>query len=241
MRISLHILTLALSLFLASNALADRRAFVWTYQYQTLMPGEAEFEQYTTLSTPHGNQFERNTAFEHQFELEVGMTPRFDFSVYQVFGQSAAGNYRYKAFKLRSRYRLGNETGDWLKPILYFEYKANQDFTAQEIEFKPIIGKQGEKYLMALNPKLAWEKEGEAEIGWGYSGAMAYKLSKVMAVGAEISGGEDETYFGPTISHGTEHLWVSLGSAFLIGKADPGQSEVKIRLLIGVGIPSGSK
>ncbi len=245
MRYFSYILTFALVILIANNTNADQRTFVWTYQYQTLKPGEAEFEQYTTLSTPRGNQFERKTSIEHQFELEVGMTPRYDFSIYQVFKQAAGGNYRYEAFKLRGRYRLGDEAGSWVKPILYFEYKANQNFTAQKVEFKPIVGMQGDPYIIAINPKLEWEKKGKAEakILWGYSGAIGYKIYKLLAFGVELSGSKKGHYFGPTISHGTEHLWVSLGAGYLTSKVDPADpvDEIKIRLLIGVGIPNGKE
>ena len=74
--------------FLTNIVRADKRSYVWTYEYQTMEAGEVELEHYLTLSTPISNSFENITSTEHNIEIEVGMTDRFDFSIYQVIKQA---------------------------------------------------------------------------------------------------------------------------------------------------------
>jgi hypothetical protein len=234
-----YILPSVLCFLLASSgtARADQRVFVWTYQYQTLHSGEAEIEQYTTLTTPSSSQFKDTTSIEHQYEIEIGMTDRFDFSIYQVFGQTPGSSYRYKAFKLRSRYRLGTTGGDWLKPIIYLEYKANQDFSQQDIEFKPIIGMTTGDYIAAINPKLELEiKRDESEFEWGYSAGLSRKLGSLGGIGLELSGSEAGNYFGPTLYHGRSKLWMSLGSGFAIRSVESGKPKIQLRLILGFNV-----
>jgi len=53
-----------------ANALADRRNYVWTYQYRTMPKEGTEFEFYQTtkLSNPD--------SWEYRIELEHGLTNR---------------------------------------------------------------------------------------------------------------------------------------------------------------------
>lgn len=226
---------------LNSAAQADERSYVWTYQYQTMEPGAAEIEHYMTLTTPYADSISGTMSVEHQLELEVGMTERYDFSIYQVFGQKPGESFKYKAFKLRSRYRTGELGGDLIRPILYFEYKANQDFTEQKVEFKPIVGNTFDRIEVAINPKIEWEKKNKAEYLWGYAAALGYKVSPMFGFGLEFTGSESGHYFGPTISHGGHNLWMALGSGFALGSVDADKPEMQIRLLIGIGIAKPEK
>ncbi|MFN3821684.1 MAG: hypothetical protein ACK4OO_05065, partial [bacterium] len=142
--------TLSISLLvgIGSSTFADRRDFVWTYQYQTMHKGSAEVEIYHTRSVFESSS---QAKLDLQFELEVGMTDRFDFSIYEVFAQSTGSSLVYKETKLRGRYRLGREGGDLL-PILYWEYKTPQNFSYSTWEFKTIVGFQHFDFTWAINP-----------------------------------------------------------------------------------------
>lgn len=216
------------------HLLADRREFVWTYQYLTMHKGEAEVEIYHTQSTTERTHWSGKGVLEQQFELEVGMTDRFDFSIYQVYTQSPGSSLRFKESKLRGRYRLGQEWGDLL-PILYLEYKAPQDFSYSTWEFKAIVGYLGYNITWAFNPIVERStKSGEWE--WKYAAGLGYRFYHLLTLGMEAHGSDKAHYLGPVISHGRGDLWVSLGSGWAITKPERGEPEMKLRLLLGFAV-----
>ena len=219
-----------------SKAFADKRSYVWTYEYSTVEKGKAEFENYFTLSTRDIDHIEGAMSSEHQIELEVGMTERFDFSIYQVFNQDPEGTLEYEGYKLRSRYRIGEKGRFFLDPLIYLEYKGKPDFSEHEIEFKLILAMDIERFNFALNPIFEWERGDEWEFKPAYAVGMGYELSKLVRVGLEAKGSKNGHYLGPVISHGKEHLWVTLGSAFMIADIKEGKPEFQIRMLLGVGL-----
>jgi len=46
-------------------AQADRRAYVWTYEYLTMPQGQAELEYYVTSKVPDTGDFDGNNVWEH--------------------------------------------------------------------------------------------------------------------------------------------------------------------------------
>lgn len=233
------------TVFLYTGVLsADNRVMVWNYQYQTMERGAAEVEYYHTISTPTAARVDSSVSVEQQVELEIGMTDRFDFSIYQVFGQSPGKTLVYKAFKTRFRFRTGALDGDWLKPVVYAEYKANPDFTEQKFEIKPILGKHFPRWDAALNPVGELVKKASEGGSWefeaGWNAGVAYKVNKLLHLGLELTRSDDGTYLGPTIAHGYGHLWVALGSGFAISDVAADVPELKVRLLIGVNVAKGS-
>lgn len=224
------------ALFFSLEAHADRRSYVWTYEYKTVAKGEAELESYFTLSSSDIDSLEGNVDVEHQIELEVGMTDRFDFGIYQVFEQEAGddGGFRYKAFKLRSRYRLGEAAEYPLDTLFYLEYKGVPDFSENTLEAKVILAKDVGRIHFAINPILELEHEDEWEVETEYAAGLSYGVYETMRLGVEAKGGEHGNYLGPVISHGAENLWVTLGSAFGLGDITGGKPEFQLRMLLGV-------
>jgi len=96
------LIVLVAKFYLAIAAFADQRFYVWTYEYKILERGRGEVEDYFTLSTPDMGHVEGTMAAEHQLELEVGMTERYDFAIHQVFKQNPGQSLKYEGFKLRS-------------------------------------------------------------------------------------------------------------------------------------------
>ncbi len=231
---------LVFTIFGTTKVFGDSRAFVWTYEYQTMERGHAEVEHYMTLSTPDVADVHGNIKTEHQLELEIGMNERFDFAIYQIFSQSPGDALRYEGFKLRSRTRLGDLGGDLLRPIVYLEYKAGQDFLKQKFEFKPIVGMHFGTMNLAINPIFELEKNDAGTREWefkpGYSIGFGVRTSKLVQVGVEAFGDENGNYLGPVISHGRGDLWASFGSGFAVGNLESGESEMKLRLIIGIGV-----
>ena len=218
---------------LIAFCIADQRHFVWTYEYKTVKGGEAEFEHYYTTSYPNSSDLSESTKIGHQLELEIGMNERFDFAMYHQFEQQ--DTLTYKGFKLRGRYRLGEQNQYFLDPLLYLEYHGKPNLSARGFETKLILAKETSKIIASFNPVLEIEiEDDENEIETEYAAGLTYKLNKLFHAGIEFKGSEYGHYWGPTISHGTHDIWFSLGSAFAQGTVKEGKPEMEIRMIIGV-------
>lgn len=226
-----------LLLTLAGGALADQRFFVWTYESKTVSPGEAEVETYFTLATPDRGSFEGQTSTQHQVELEVGMTKRFDFGIYQVFSQAPGGTLGYDGFKLRARYRMGGAGQPRLDPVAYLEYKGKPDLSEHGIEAKIILTHTFGRYCLALNPIAELDVEdGGWELEPEYAVGLSYGVGRLLRVGVEVKGSGSGHYLGPVIFHGTDRLWMTLGSAVGIAGVHAGSPQLQLRALLGVNL-----
>ena len=83
------------------------------------------------------------------------MNERFDFAIYHQFEQQSV--LRYKGYKLRFRYRIGEKNQYFMDPLIYFEYHGKPDFSKHEIETKLILAKETDKIIAAFNPVLEIE------------------------------------------------------------------------------------
>ena len=144
---------------MATFCIADQRFFVWTYEYKTVDRGEVEFEHYYTTSHPNLLELSNGIKIGHQFELEIGMNERFDFAIYHQFEQQI--DLRYKGYKLRGRYRIGEKNKYLLDPVLYMEYHGKPDFSKHGIETKLILAKESGRFIASLNPVLEIEIEND--------------------------------------------------------------------------------
>ena len=231
-------IVIAILIIILSNILmADKRSYVWTYEYQTMEAGEVELEHYLTLSTPLPDSFENVTSTEHNIEIEVGMTDRFDFSIYQVIKQAPESSLQYSGYKLRFRYRLG-EKGDYLMdPLIYFEYKGKPDFSEHGYEGKLILAKDFGNINLSINPVIEYEYENsEWESELKYNTGISYRLNGILKIGLEARGGENGHYVGPVISHGTGKAWIALGSAFALTEIKNYKPEMMIRMILGINL-----
>lgn len=227
-----------IALVLLTNIVrADKRSYVWTYEYKTMEAGEVEFEHYLTLSTPLSDSFKGVTTTNHNIELEIGMNDRFDFALYQVFSQTPSSSFLYKGYKMRFRYRFG-EKGDYMMdPLLYFEYKGKPDFSEHGLEGKLILAKDIGKVNIALNPVLEFEYE---DSGWEseikYNAGISYKFGWLLRFGIEARGGKNGHYIGPVISHGTGKAWVAFGSAIAVTDIKNNKPQLMLRMIMGINL-----
>ena len=217
-------------------ATADQRSYVWTYEYHTVPKGEAELENYFTLSSPTKDSLKGVTSTEHKFELEIGMTDRFDFAIYQVFSQAPEQSLKYDGFQLRARYRIGEKGKYFLDPLIYLEYKGVPDFAKHELEAKLILARDFGRFNIALNPILDIEIADSNEVRPEYAVGVNYGVNDVLKLGIEAKGSNDGHYVGPVIAHGKGRFWVALGSAFNVGSVEKGKPEFELRLLTGIGL-----
>src|SRR5574341_2198745 len=91
--------------FLFSSVWADRKSYVWTYEYQTTPKGELELENYLDFAAPNW-QDKSTSTWKNQIELEYGITHSWDIALYQVFSQTSSGPYKFSQMKLRTRYAI---------------------------------------------------------------------------------------------------------------------------------------
>ncbi|MHC4171373.1 MAG: hypothetical protein ACYST5_00315, partial [Planctomycetota bacterium] len=101
-----------LVLFAADTVNADRRGYVWTYEYMTMPKGQAEIEYYLTHKVPDFHNYDNKNTWQHQVEYEYGLTDRWDIAVYQRWQQTNTANddkFEYTGTKLRTRYRFGEK------------------------------------------------------------------------------------------------------------------------------------
>ncbi|MGC8964311.1 MAG: hypothetical protein ACP5KI_02960 [Brevinematia bacterium] len=227
---------ITLMFHLVYQSFADRRSYVWTYEYIT-EAGRAELEHYFTLSVPDTENLKSNIT-EHQVALEVFVTENFDLSIYQIFAQGSNEGLSYEGFKFRSRFKIGQKGLYIVDPLIYLEYKGKPSFLKHVIESKLILAKYLRDFNISFNPIFEFEFERNGEWGFnfepGYTIGVSYKVIELLRVGVEAKGNPNGHYISPVISFGREDIWFNLGSAFGIGQIKEGKPNLQIRTLIGI-------
>ena len=227
-----------LSMFLTGtkNALADRRSYVWTYEYLTVPKGESEIEYYLTHKVPDSHKYDKKNIWEHAIEYEFGITDRLDFSVYQTFKQTTTNNedeFDYTGSKFRTRFRFGEKGSSLIDTLLYLEYILPDDSTSPDkVEAKLILAKDFGKWNIAYNQIVEKGIDNGGTTEHAYAAGLGYEFSPAWKMALESKGNytEDKYYLGPTVSWATEKFWVNLGA--LRGLNDR-SDDYMVRLIIG--------
>lgn len=229
------LLVLAL-LFLAPATHADRRKFVWTYQYGTIAPDAAEMEFYQTT------KLDKTDSWEYRIEVEQGLTPRLDMAVYQIFAQKEGESMSWDAFQIRARYRLAEPGEFFMNPLLYLEYRRKTDLNKQnKLEAKIILGRDFDRLSLAINPvyEFFWAP-GDPVHELGLDIGLSYELSYKLAIGLESTSrveyvkhhdAKTGSYFGPTISFASGKMFYTVGYA--TGLTDD-SNDARVRFIMGV-------
>src|SRR5438034_334392 len=124
---------------LAPAAHADRRAFIRTYEYQTMPKGGLDLELWNTQARPRWD--DAATGQEWKLETEYGITDHWDLAIYQIFSQDPGGPFAYSATSLESRYRFA-ERGELPVDVLaYMEVNKPLAEDGVELEWKLILAK----------------------------------------------------------------------------------------------------
>lgn len=222
---------------LAPAAYADRRGYVWTYEYLTMPAGQTEVEVYSTATVPDTDDSAANT-WDHEVELEYGLTDHWDLALYQRWRQKNDGDdsaFQYRGFKARTRYRFA-ERGQWpLDLLAYLEYIQDDDLAAGVGEAKLIVAKDVGPLNLSYNQIAERALESGHETEHAYAAGVNYELPADMKLGVESKGNytEDKYALGPTLALAAEHnrFWVALGA--LWGLND-NTDDINVRLLVGV-------
>jgi hypothetical protein len=221
---------------ITAPAMADRRNFVWTYQYATMPAGSAEFEHYFGYKLSDRDVRESGQ-YSHQLEIEVGITDRWDVSLYQVFNQVNDSGFDYDGFKMRTRLRLF-ETGQYfLDPLLYLEVKRAADHAEPtEVEGKIILARTHRKYFSAFNLVAERELGSGHELEWKYDAGVGYQFSPAVSFGFESKGNFESGVkarqgIGPTVSMARGTVWLSSGILFPLTDQT---SDIEFRYIMGI-------
>ncbi|MHC4558423.1 MAG: hypothetical protein ACYTFW_13560, partial [Planctomycetota bacterium] len=214
-RILIHLVLLLLMLY-SSAAYADRRGYVWTYEYMTMPQGESEVEYYLTTKVPDFHKYDNKNSWEHQVEYEYGLTDRWDIAIYQRWQKTNTqtdDKFEYTGTKLRTRYRFGERGIHPLETLLYLEYIRPDGSDVSEIlEGKLILAKDIGNFNVAYNQIIKAGINNNGEIEHEYAAGFNYEFNPIWKIGIESTGNltGDKFYLGPTASWASEKVWISL-------------------------------
>lgn len=221
---------------ICETCVADRRSYVWTYQYLTMPKGETELELYQTT------RLNLKDEWEFRFEIEHGLTNNWDLSIYQIFKQKEGSAFLWDAVQARTRYRLGEEGLWFVDPLLYLEYGRKIDLKApNKLEAKLVLAKTVSQFNVAFNPVYKYFFAPGSEHELGLDVGTSWEFHPAVSVGAEsttrieFKDGQSETssYLGPTVSLASGAWWYTIGVAF--GISD-NSDDARVRFLMGIGL-----
>jgi len=225
-----------LSACLVGSSYADRRSYVWTYEYATVPAGISEMEYYLTAKMPDSSARETST-WQHQAELEYGLTDNWDISLYQMWKQSYGTNstsaFKYEGFKIRSRYKFFKSGESFVDPLIYVEYIRNANLAQPDVlEAKLILAKDIGNFNIAYNAIVERELGRGGEIKYEYAAGVRYTMTSGFSAGFEAKGSysEDKHALGPVVSFETDKLWLALGAGFGLNAAT---EDMQARMIAG--------
>ena len=190
-------------------ARADENMFGYSYGADTLPKGKFELYNWTTWR--HSKNRGSYDAFDIQFELEYGITDRFQTSTYLVLdarNQSGLGDeyedvsrFRWDGVKQSFKYNLLSTYKDPVGLSLYVEpgYSRYHKVTGErvdefELETKLILQKNflEDTLIWALNvtPEFEWEfpkhEDTEAELVLEVTSGLSYRFAPNWFAGLEV-------------------------------------------------------
>lgn len=231
---------LALGLFIifgmSGDSMADWRSYVWTYEYSTMPKGAHEIEYYLTLKVPDRSRSDINT-WQHWLELEYGITDRWDAAMYQMWKKTntaASSTFDYDGFKVRTRYRFGEQGENFIDTELYLEYIRDNDLSEPSVgEAKLILAKDFGNFNISYNQIIERNLEREGKTNYEYVIGASYALLPDFKLGIESKGSYSgrEYAIGPTISWVGSKFWVSLGGVFGLNQR---AADAETRMIIGI-------
>ncbi len=234
-RLFSFVLTLVVIFGFAQDSFADRRSYVWTYEYQTMPKGMWELEYYFTTEIPNIHHSNVNT-LKPWVELEYGITNNWDISMYQMYkfqNRKTGDGARYDGFKIRTRYRFGKKGEFLVDPLVYLEYIREPDFHKPNIiELKIILAKDIGDFNLSYN-QIAKRNLEKGKTENEYASGISYRFSPFFTFGLESKGNysKEKFGFGPTFLFAAKKFWVTWGTVFgLNKKAD----DIQTRMIVGV-------
>ena len=221
---------------LITNAQADRRSYVWTYEYLTMPRGAAEVEYYITHKIADMHRRSEKNSWDHALEYEYGLTDHWDLAIYQTWKYTETtsdSDFRYTGSKFRTRYRIGEKDQLPLDFLLYGEYILGDGSDADKIEAKLIVAKDFGKWNAAYNQIYEKEVSNGDDFEHAFAAGLSYEFSPAWKMGLESVGNytEEKYYLGPTVSWAREKYWVNFGALRGLNEQS---DDLQFRLIIGI-------
>ena len=229
-------LSLLILFGIAPLSYADRRSYVWTYEYQTMPKGMWELEYYFTSLLPNLDKTSINT-LKQWLELEYGITNHWDVALYQMYkinNKESEADSKYDGFKIRTRYRFVKKGQFIVDPLLYLEYIRDPDFHKPNvIEGKLILAKDIGDLNISYNQIFERNLERRGKTGSEYAVGISYKVIPAVKLGIESKGSysKRETAVGPTLSWSGKKVWISLGAAWGVNRRT---DDLQTRMIVGM-------
>jgi len=221
---------------ISGDSLADWRSYVWTYEYSTMPKGMSEIEYYLTTKVPDTAKSVINI-WQHWLELEYGITDKWDVAMYQMWKETntaTSSTFDYNGFKVRTRYRFGEQGENFIDPELYFEYIRDDNFSEPSVgEAKLILAKDVGNFNISYNQIMERNLEKEGKTYHEYAVGVSYALLPDFKLGIESKGSYNEREYaiGPTISWVSNKFWISFGAALGLNKKT---DDIQSRMIVGV-------
>jgi len=221
---------------ISENAFADRRSYVWTYEYQTMPKGMGEVEFYLTEEQKNIDTAKPNV-WKPQVELEYGITDHWDISMYQQFKQSntdESSDFKYEGFKIRTRYRVSERGKLPVDVLLYLEYIRPGDFKEpNELEEKLVLAKDVGNFNISYNQIFPQKLESGGVAEYEYAVGISYEITPAFKIGVESKGNyiDRKYHLGPTISWATPKFWISAG---VVGGLNERSDDLQARMIVGI-------
>jgi hypothetical protein len=228
---------------LLSTAFAGERVFAHSYGYGTVPKGGVEVEHYLTAKAIADTA----PSWEHQIELEYGITDQLEAGLYVVGSQAGSGPLAFKGYKARLKYRFGAAGVAPIDVAAYLEYIGNAGGEEHAVEAKAILGKSVGGFEAALNIEYKLEIEDglkhelEPALGLGYHLAPSFLLGVESKMEMEFEGDEVEgplAWAGPTVHLAGEggKVWWTV-SALIPLTADSADADgVIVRSLVALNL-----
>ncbi|MDP2912164.1 MAG: hypothetical protein Q8N76_07535 [Candidatus Omnitrophota bacterium] len=216
--------------------MADWRSYVWTYEYSTMPKGTSEIEYYLTAKVPDTDKSNVNT-WQHWLELEYGITDHWDVAMYQMWKETnttTSSTFDYDGFKVRTKYRFGEQGEFFIDPELYFEYIRDDDFSEPSVgEAKLILAKDLGRFNISYNQIIERNLEKEGKTNHEYAIGVSYSFLPDFKADVESKGSYTgrECAIGPTVSWVSSKFWVSLGVVFGLNHRT---DDVQTRMIVGI-------
>jgi hypothetical protein len=230
-------------------ALAGARHFTFLYEAPTSPPGSIELENWITWERVTNPERSDDIGFRH--EIEIGVTDRFQASIYFVDWSYAhdhkQSSFNYSDSAIELIYNLTNPVIDPVGLSVYGEIKGGRQYF--ELESKLIAQKNFGPLILDYNLTLDGEwaekglqqHQGELQQALGAS----YELSPRISVGLEFlhefvfPDWRDEekirnVFVGPNIAFRHQSWFVTV-TALAQATNTPGEADFKVRTIFGFG------
>lgn len=232
----LMIFSLAIVFGFTSFSYADRRSYVWTYEYMTMPKGMWELETYVTSEIPNLHKSNINTV-KPQLELEYGITDRWDVAMYQMWefkNKRFENDSEYKGFKLRTRYKIGEKGKFFVDPLLYFEYIRDDDFSKPNVgEAKLVLARDIGDFNVSYNQIIKRNLDRRGKTDNEYAAGMSYAFTPRFRIGIESKGNypKEKYAVGPALSYAFNKAFITLGTVFGLNERT---DDLQTRMIVGM-------